>query len=200
MEKLIETLLISKLEIQNIVFHNERMNQARARLFQLETLLDLAKIIDLSNLEININYRCRVVYDKNGITEVIITPYQEKKIKILKIIDIDQYQYNYKWLNREFLHRLLDRNPEADEVIMTKNSFVTDSTIANLAFWDGDNWFVPNTPLLKGTKREKLMTEKMVTAIEIKIEDIKKFKKIALINVFRDLNIDTAIDCSTIIY
>ncbi|MBP6385046.1 MAG: aminotransferase class IV [Pseudarcicella sp.] len=200
MEKIIETLLIADNEIKNVSFHNARMNKARADIFGSNTVLDLDEAINIEELNPTIKHRCRVTYNETGIIEIIFTPYEEKKIEILKLIDVGNYEYDHKWLNRDFLLKVLERNPEADDIIMIKNGFVTDSTIANLAFWDGQNWYVPNTPLLKGTKREKLLLDKTITETTIKVADIKKFEKVALINVFRDLNIQNAIDCATIIY
>ncbi|RUM56328.1 MAG: 4-amino-4-deoxychorismate lyase, partial [Nautilia sp.] len=63
-----------------------------------------------------------------------------------------------------------------------KNGLITDTTISNLAFFDGNNWITPKTPLLKGTKREELIQKGFLKEKEIKIEDIKHFKKFAMMN------------------
>jgi 4-amino-4-deoxychorismate lyase len=124
------------------------------------------------------------------IQEITFVPYVYKEIKTLKLIDIGNWDYSYKYADRSFLTKLLTENQEVDEVIMTKNGFITDCTIANLAFYDGKNWFTPSTPLLKGTKRQNLLDRQIITEKEIKVEDLKNYQGLCLINTFRELITD----------
>jgi 4-amino-4-deoxychorismate lyase len=169
--RFIETLLI-KDSIQNLKYHNERMNKTRKYFFD-------SNPINLKDyIKIEKNKRVRVVYDKD-ILEIKYFDLIPRKFQNFKIVYSD-IEYNFKYENREKLNSL--KTDEADEVIIIKDGLVTDTTISNLAFFDGKDWFTPKTPLLKGTKREELIEKGFLITKDIKDKDIKKYSKIAMIN------------------
>ncbi len=49
------------------------------------------------------------------------------------------------------------------------------------------NWYTPANPLLKGTKREYYIDHKMILQRDIKVTDLRMFKKARLINAMLDL-------------
>ena len=49
------------------------------------------------------------------------------------------------------------------------------------------NWFTPDTPLLKGTQRARLIELGELTPKRIAVEDINSYEKISLINAMIDL-------------
>ena len=169
--KFIETLLITE-KIENIDLHNERMNKTRYDFFKLPPI-DLKDFIELKK-----NKRVRVTYSKT-IEKIEYFELKKREFKTFKIVH-SNIEYSYKYANRDALYALKPEN--VDEIIIIKNSFVTDTTISNLAFFDGNKWLTPKTPLLKGTKREELLRKKFLTEADIKKEDLKYFKKIAMIN------------------
>jgi len=71
---------------------------------------------------------------------------------------------------------------DCDEIIIEQNGYLTDTTIANIAFYDGERWITPAKPLLKGTMRAKLLDEGLLHEKEIKKEDLKNYSQVALIN------------------
>ena len=88
---------------------------------------------------------------------------------------------------------------ENEDIIIVKNGFVTDSSFSNLIFFDGKEWYTPSTPLLKGTTRARLLNEKKITERVIKIEDIKNYKSISLINAFNEIG-DILIDIENVTF
>ena len=70
---------------------------------------------------------------------------------------------------------------------MIKNGFITDSSYANIVLKADNVVFTPKNPLLNGTKRQKLIDQKEIIPIEIKVEDLVKFSSFAIINAFIDL-------------
>lgn len=186
--QLLETMYLKDGILQNIFYHNQRFNQSRKTLFGQNEALNLEELIQIPTDFQAGKYRCRVIYGENGIEEITFHLYQEKEIKKLKFVEIGDWDYSYKYADRSFLQRLLSDNQDVDEVVMVKNGFITDCTIANLAFWNGTNWFTPSTPLLKGTKRQQLIDKQIVTEKEIKFEDLKNYQSVCLINCFRDLD------------
>ena len=185
--QLLETIHVLNGQFQNIECHNLRFNNSRKELFGLNDFQYLENLLKIPSESSEGIFRCRVVYEKD-IQEITFTPYIYKEITALKLVDIGDWDYSHKYADRSFMSRLLTENKGFDEVIMTQRGFITDCTIANLAFWDGSNWFTPSTPLLKGTKRQQLLERQEIKVSEIKIEDLRKYEGVCLINAFRELS------------
>ena len=190
--QILETIYLKDGQLQNIEYHNKRFNESRKAIFGNLKVIDLADLIEIPKEYKIGDFRCRATYEYD-VEEVSFVPYTEKAIKKLKLIDICEWNYPYKYADRSFLNRLLQENPDVDEVIMTQNGFITDCTIANLAFYDGNNYFTPSTPLLKGTKRQQLLDKYLITEREIRIEDISQYEGVCLINCFRNLGLENLI-------
>ncbi|PWK29204.1 4-amino-4-deoxychorismate lyase [Arcicella aurantiaca] len=196
--QLLETIQIKNGTLQHIEYHNNRLNASRADLFDCQDILKLENIMKIPSECSEGIFRCRVIYSKE-IEEITFVPYVYKEIRTLKLVDIGDWDYSYKYADRSFLTKLLTENQKVDEVIMTKNGFITDCTIANLAFYDGKNWVTPSTPLLKGTKRQQLLDRQEITEKEIKIKDLENYQGVCLINTFRELSSTGFQPVSTII-
>ena len=190
--ELLETIYLKDGQLQNIEYHNARMMTSRFFLSGKIDPIDVSKMFFIPTEYRTGEYRCRVIYDID-VEEVSFIPYTEKPIKKLKLIDIGKWDYHYKYADRSFMSNLLINNPEVDEVIMTKNGFITDCTIANLTFYDGKDWFTPSTPLLKGTKRHQLLDKGLITEREISVKDIYQYEGVCLINCFRNLELENLI-------
>jgi 4-amino-4-deoxychorismate lyase len=185
--RLFETIKIFERKIANLDYHNHRLNVARQKLMGLDVGIDLRNMLVIPEKLAMGLYRCRVVYDEHGFLPAEFTPYDLKMIRSLKIIHDDGIDYSYKYENRTHLDRLFAQRGDCDDILIIKNGLVTDTSICNIVFYDGEKWITPSTPLLKGTKRMKLLEEGLIIEDEIRESDIKKFKKACLINAFRDL-------------
>lgn len=174
---LLETIKIAEGEIANLPYHQERCDQSRQTLFQSTHRLGLASLIQPPQTGL---YRCRILYGEK-LHSIEYIPYVPKKINSLKIVP-SNIDYALKYANRDALNALLESNKEVDEVIIEKEGYLTDITIANIAFYDGEQWFTPENPLLKGTMRAKLINEGLLQTREIKKEDLDNYKQVALIN------------------
>ena len=183
---LLETIQVKNGQFQNIEYHNHRFNKSRKDLFNINDFQALETLIKIPSDCLDDVFRCRVIYTKE-IQEVTFTPYLYKEIKTLKLVDIGDWNYSHKYADRSFMTNLLNENKDFDEIIMVKNGFITDCTIANLAFWDGENWHTPLTPLLKGTKRQQLLDSQEIMEREIRVEELKEYEGVCLINAFRGL-------------
>jgi len=187
---LLETIKIEDGTINNLSYHQTRFNTSRKELFNIREEIDLATLIQAPKTGL---YRCRIVYDKKVHTVEYI-PYVPKEIKKIKIVT-SNIEYDYKYANREKLNTLRERERDFDEIIIEKEGYLTDTTIANIAFYDGDKWLTPSQALLPGTMRAKLLDEGFLHLKDIKSEDLKNYSQIALMNSmigFKVLNIDPA--------
>ena len=190
MSLLLETIKIEDGTINNLSYHQTRFNTSRKELFNIREEIDLATLIQAPKTGL---YRCRIVYDKKVHTVEYI-PYVPKEIKKIKIVT-SNIEYDYKYANREKLNTLRERERDFDEIIIEKEGYLTDITIANIAFYDGDKWLTPSQALLPGTMRAKLLDEGFLHKKEIRKEDLKNYSQIALMNSmigFKVLNIDPA--------
>jgi 4-amino-4-deoxychorismate lyase len=190
--KLLETIYLNDGQWQNIEYHNQRFNETRKAIFGNDETVDLADLIEILDEYKTEDFRCRVIYE-GEIESVNFIKYVPKEIKKLRLVDIGNWEYQFKYADRSFLSQLLAENSDVDEVIMTQNGFITDCTIANLAFYDGKNWFTPKTPLLKGTKRQQLLDKQMIKEREIRVPDISRYEGVCLINCFRNLELENLI-------
>lgn len=178
MALLLETIKIQEGEVANISYHQKRLNQSREALFGIKTPLDLASYITPPpNKGI---FRCRVLYDRQ-IQKIEYLPYTPKAITSLRVVRAN-IDYRYKYADRASFTRLLQAHQDVDEVIIEKNGYLSDTTMANIAFYDGKRWLTPKSPLLQGTMRAKLLTEKKLIEKDIPKEGLTAYQNVALMN------------------
>lgn len=130
-------------------------------------------------------YKCRVVYGKT-IHSVEYEPYKIKTVKKLILREAPGISYNLKWRDRSALDQLKD-NTEADDIIITQNGLITDGSFANLLFLKDGIWYTPDTPLLPGTQRARLLRDKKIVSKRISVNDLKAFEKVKWINAMLDM-------------
>jgi len=187
MYPLFETIKVYNRQLFNLDYHSERLNKSRKILFGTEHSIDLMDEISIPESLTNGLYKCRILYSDKGLGPVEYFPYRLKKIKSLQIVHSDDIDYSYKHTDRSPIDNLLLKKGKCDEILIIKKGFITDSSICNVVFFDGKKWITPALPLLKGTRRAKLLDARKIIEDEIRERDFKKFKKVALINIFRDL-------------
>jgi len=181
---LLETIKIENGEVFDLSYHQKRFDKSRKELFSDMKPMDLSNMIEAPRKGL---YRCRILYD-TGIHSVEYIPYQGKVIQTLKTVPAN-IDYAYKYVNRDAFNTLLQNNPAFDEVIIEKNGFITDTSISNLAFYDGSRWVTPKEPLLKGTMRAKLLDEGFLIKSQIQKKDLGKYSHVALMNAMIGFNI-----------
>ena len=181
--KCFETIKIQNGKIFNIKFHNFRFNLTREKLFNSKDKLNLKNFITPPK---NGLYRCKIIYSKN-IENIEFYIYKIREFKTFKIKNIN-FNYNYKFLNRENIDSLkVDKsNNIIDDIIMVKNGFITDTTIANIAIFYNNSWLTPKTPLLYGVTRSRLLREKKLKEVDLRVEDLLKAEKFAIMNAMID--------------
>jgi len=193
---LIETIKVIDGQIQNAVYHNRRFNHARRELFACKDEMDIIEQVKPQVEALRGMYKCTITYNE-AIVDIKAQPYTIRKIESLKLIIDDTIDYSYKYAEREELNRLLAKREECDEILIVKNGLITDTSFSNIVFFDGVKWLTPSKPLLKGTKRQKLLNDKIIEEADIEISDLKIFSKACLINAMLEMG-DSVIDCKNI--
>ena len=174
---LLETIKIKEGIIHNLDYHQERLNRSRQILLDTTTILHLKEYILAPQKGC---YRCRVLYD-NKIHSIEYIPYQPRTISNIQLIETD-ISYNYKYADRSELETLQIQASQSNEVLLVKDGYLTDTTIANIALYNGDIWHTPKRPLLRGTMREKLLDEGFLKPKEIKEGSLSEYTQVALMN------------------
>lgn len=181
---LIETIKVLDRHLQNIEYHNQRFNNSGKSLFGIESSDLRQHIIIPENLDDDL-YKCRVIYT-DRIISVEFEKYEVKPIKTLKLIECNTIEYNHKFCDRQIINELYGQKQNCDDILLIKNGMVTDTSYCNIAFLLENQWFTPALPLLQGTKRAKLIEEKVIIERNIYKEELKLFSKACLFNAMID--------------
>jgi len=179
--KFLETIKILDGVPFYLEYHQERLNKA------LNTKKSYS-LYDLIEPPRNGLYRCRIMYDIKEI-KIEYLPYTKREVKTLKLVVNDTIEYSKKYANRDEINQLVNQKENCDDILIVQNGLVLDTSIANIAFFDGREWFTPKTPLLKGTCRARLLDEDKIIEKDISVQEIKSFKTIALMNAMIDFDI-----------
>lgn len=179
-KKYLETIKIDDLKICNLSYHQKRVDNTIGA-----EKLDLQEIV---KPPVEGLLRCRIVYSLQE-CKVEYIPYIKRNVQVLKAVFSNTIEYDKKYEDRTALDLLFAQREECDDILIIKNGYVTDTSIANIAFYDGEKWLTPAKPLLAGTTRARLLEEKKILSADIKYEELYKFKKLALMNAMIDFDI-----------
>lgn len=180
MNRLFETIRICDGTPENLRLHEKRLNFSRHRLYGSTGEISLADHISIPDDCHRGIYRCRVIYEES-IISVEFIPYQPAAVRTLKVVHADEIDYGLKYLDRTSLTGLIDHDV-ADDVLIVKNGCLTDTSYSNIVFTEGRKWVTPDTPLLQGTMREKLLREGAIKEERITPDDLGRFTHFRLIN------------------
>ena len=183
----IETICIKDGNPQNLKWHQERVDNTFKQFFPDNHPIILLDAITNTKTLDKSSQKCRITYSYE-IQKIEYEATIPKKINSLKIIKSDNFDYQYKYANRKIIEFLHSKRENYDDIIISIDGFLKDSSFANIALFDGDNYYTPNPPLLFGTKRAQLLEKKIIKPIPIKETELGKFKELHLINALADLN------------
>lgn len=182
MSLLVESIKVQDGKLLNINQHNERMERSLFDLFGKKSTVYLEKIIDVPASARKGIYKCRVVYDDIS-TEAEFIPYIIHEVRSLRIVYDDEISYSYKFAERSDLIRLYGLRGECDDILIIKNGLVTDTSYANVILKDKNGtWFTPSSCLLKGTRRSKLLNDKIISEADISVGHLNKYSELRIIN------------------
>lgn len=197
MLNLIESIAVKDGLILNLEWHEHRYHKSYTECFGQEPKLKL-----LENLDIELPqkgyFKLRIEYSSNE-KDFEIQPYDLKDIRTLKAIEDNSIDYHLKYANREVLNTLYKQRGSCDDILIIKNGFVTDTFAGNIIFFDGQQWFTPDSPLLEGTRRAFLLENDYITEKAIRKGDIINFKGFQVINAMRPFVEDSFIGIDSII-
>ena len=171
----IETIRIDSGEARNLTYHEQRLNDTRNHFWPGSHALQLADF--LPPVPESGIHKLRIVYGQDGIEDVTCTPYLLRPVRSLALIQADEIGYTYKSTDRQVLDRLFAQRGSCDDILIVRRHLLTDTSIANIALFDGKHWHTPQSPLLdKGILSER----------KIHVEDIPSYSTVRLFNAMID--------------
>lgn len=176
-----ETICCENRQLKNLSYHEARLNKTRHELWGFSDYWNLSEMIIMPDSVDNALHKCRLSY--NGEIEVIKwEPYTPRTIRKIQRVYDDNIDYRYKYEDRDELNTLFAQRKDADEILIIKNGLVTDSLYCNVAFYNGNAWYTPNSPLLPGTQRACLLEAGVIREAEISENDLGKYSLVKLFN------------------
>ncbi|MDT4848203.1 Amino-transferase class IV [compost metagenome] len=130
-------------------------------------------------------FKVRVDYD-SSITGIRADLYEIQPHRKLGIAEAGDFDYAFKFADRDFFSKSLEAYPDCDDVLFLKNGFITDTSYCNVALFNGEEWITPSDFLLPGTKRAALIHSGVLREAPVTLSDLPGFEAIAFINAMRD--------------
>ncbi|AHF97009.1 MAG: aminotransferase class IV family protein [Minisyncoccia bacterium] len=178
---LFETIKILDGKIYNLSFHQKRLEFSFQIYFQKKAPFLLSDIINIPKDFSKGLVKLRFLYSEKSY-KLEFLHYKPRKIITLKIVENNEINYSLKFTDRSQINDLVHQKGTCDDILIIKNGFITDTSIANIVFYDGKEWVTPAIPLLMGTCRAKLLKENKIKEEVVKITDLYKFRAFCLIN------------------
>lgn len=180
----LETIKSVDGELFNMSYHQARYESVLKEL-GVDKIQNLGEYLNPPQFGI---YRCRLVYTDDTIT-VTYHEYKKKDISSLKLIFNNDIEYSKKSAYRDEIDAMYTQRDEGDDILIIKDLLVSDTSIANIAFYKKGTWITPKRPLLKGTTRARLLDEGKIIEADIKVQDLRNFSQVALLNAMIDFDI-----------
>jgi 4-amino-4-deoxychorismate lyase len=193
MSQFFESICVKDGVAENLSFHQARVYKTLQAFDASQNNISLKAIVEQLTLTTFGLFKLRISYDLNGNHQVKLTPYQYKQINQFALVDIKGLRYDYKYENRDWINDALIQSG-TDEIMMHDNGFIKDCSYTNIVFYDGVNWYTPESPLLEGTQRAKLIQEGLILPKALHVKDIPSFVKFKCINAM--MQWDTAVEYS----
>lgn len=175
---LFETIRVLDGVAERVTLHRERAERSCGRaLPQLESAVAMA----LEALPRRGEFRLHLSYDADGVASMTAVPYRLRRLRRLRAVEAE-VDYSLKSEDRRALESLRQRCDDADEVLILRGGWVTDTTFSNVLLGEPGHWICPTHFLLRGTRRESLLRAGSVELRPLRAEDLHRFRFITLIN------------------
>ena len=181
MSRFIETIKLENGKFFRASFHRQRVESTFAAFFPGVQAFDPLEVLSEKDYPKTGLYKCRIEY---GETPEIIefVPYQSREIKSLKLVDAPVESTLFKSADRTRFNEAFAKRDECDDVLMVRDGFLTDTSYANVALWNGKEWLTPACPALFGTQRASLLAEGKITEADISVHDLPCFSRLRIFN------------------
>ncbi len=179
-----ETFRLLNSQLCNVEFHLERVRKTQAAFFSRAGFEVNELYHALADYPEGL-FKVRVDYD-SAITGIRVDLYEIQPHRKLGIMNAGDFDYPFKYAERDFFRKSLALYPDCDDILFLKDGFITDTTYCNVALFNGEEWVTPDTFLLPGTRRAALVRSGALREATVTVHDLPRFEAIAFINAMRD--------------
>jgi 4-amino-4-deoxychorismate lyase len=187
-----ETIALVDTTALHLDYHATRLNRTRREVFGVTTTVDLADYLsrhEIGAVPPSVSHpqtpslvrKLRLIYNGKGIQAHEVVPYVPKTIRTIGLTE-SSIDYRHKSTDRSAFDALLDAHALVDEVLITRDGYLRDTTIANVAFRKHGIWYTPDVPLLHGTTRARLIDRGALVPRTLHCDDIAAYDALALFN------------------
>ena len=187
LQEFLETICILDGQAQHLPWHQARVDNTlrvcmRDKIpFTIERVLEGHAIPDAGKI------KCTIRYGPDDLS-VSWVLHKCKPVTALKLIEIPKgYDYRFKYADRKVIEDLFSQRGDADDILMTRGGWITDTSVANIAFRKMDRWYTPAQPLLAGTTWKRLIKEgKLIPRPihQLEFDSFDEFKVISALQEF----------------
>ncbi len=160
-------------------YHQNRLNRSYVELFKKKCPWKLESIFPEFPPEGL--FKLRFKYNEDNFSFETLR-YSSRKIESLKLIEINSYSYDFKFTDRSGIDMAFSLRGSCDDILMTKNGLLTDTSYCNILLFDGKEWVTPEKPLFRGVYRHYLIDQQIIKKKQIHKEELSEFKSFQLIN------------------
>jgi len=196
MSRFIETIRAENGLMPQLHLHQERMSRT-LRDHGMAGVPELLNLLKDARLNDPGRWRIRIEYGIDGQVEWSVYPYVRQKIEKVCMVNTKPPDYRYKYADRAWLHALKSQSM-ADEILIIRDGLITDASIANIVFRNHQGWWTPDSPLLNGTERRRLLSMGTIRESRITVSDLSSFTEFRLINAMLPWEDDLTYDISLI--
>lgn len=130
-------------------------------------------------------FKLRLKYDYK-LRSVEFLEYKLRTVNSLRLIAIQHETMLYKQSDRRIIDAAFAQRGDCDDVLLTRNGMIADTSYANIALFDGHHWKSPRIPLLYGTRRAFLLDQKIIQPEDIHVDDLSRFTLLRMFNALID--------------
>ncbi len=196
---LFETIRLENGTVSNLQYHQKRLCYAYGEMFGTGCPFDLEKILMKTYKPEGGVHKIRFLYNQNNFI-VEILPYKTRKISNLRMVFTQGLDYHLKFTDRTPIENLLRQKGFCDDILIVDNGLVKEISFANVAFYDGKDWFTPSGPLLQGTALQRYLDEKKLIPVEIRPYELGKYRCIKFFNAMLEIDSQPCISTDQIYF
>ena len=178
---LLESIRLVDGQVPLLHRHQTRVDRSRQRYYAKSAAFKLATVLEGMDLPTTGVHKIRLLY-RAGLEHSEIVPYTVRPVRSLRVVEADDLHYARKYADRSAIDELFSRRENCDDILIVQRHHITDSSYANLALYDGNRWYTPAWPLLRGTRRAQLIQQKVLQPSVIRVKDLPHFETVKLIN------------------
>lgn len=181
----VESLRVEHRRLMHAEWHERRMRQTLLQQYGIRSEITLSTVLRLPDELDERVYKCRIEYG-TSIERISFTLYEPKRVRTLRLVTDDAIGYAFKFKDRSAIDALLEQRMGADDILIVRQDCLTDTSFSNIVLLREGVWYTPDTFLLNGTCRQRLLAEGLIREARITVDDLDNYSDIRLINALLD--------------